>query len=261
MSDHEPLEEPPLEIHKPKPWRGFRGFLKEYVIIVVGVLTALGAEQVAENLHWRHLAQQHLSDLREGAQRIAANAYSRRVIDPCIRGELQKTVEALRMPGGAWKGLKPDASGPVFGYLPANLTSSATQWSAAAWDSALNDGSLTHLPPAKVKEYAPLFRTSQDILLEQQLLYDQLPKLTPLAFDRQLSDDARAHYLEIVAQAERTQSLMSSMSDSILRAAAKSDFWPTDSTIQAGLDRARKLRGDCVQPLNKADFLPAPAGR
>jgi len=34
-----------VEVHKPKPWHGVREFLKEYVIIVVEVLTALAAEQ------------------------------------------------------------------------------------------------------------------------------------------------------------------------------------------------------------------------
>jgi hypothetical protein len=48
-----------MDIHKPKPWHGLREFLKEYVIIAVGVMTALGAEAVVENLHWRHLADQH----------------------------------------------------------------------------------------------------------------------------------------------------------------------------------------------------------
>ena len=43
-----------MDIHKPKPWHGLREFLKEYLIIVVGVLTALGLEQVADMLHWRH---------------------------------------------------------------------------------------------------------------------------------------------------------------------------------------------------------------
>ena len=37
-----------MDIHKPKPWHGVREFLKEYVIIVVGVLTALAAEQAVE---------------------------------------------------------------------------------------------------------------------------------------------------------------------------------------------------------------------
>ena len=43
-----------MDIHKPKPWHSLREFLKEYVIIAVGVLTALGAEQAAEWVHLRN---------------------------------------------------------------------------------------------------------------------------------------------------------------------------------------------------------------
>ena len=43
-----------MDIHKPKPWHNVREFLKEYAIIVVGVLTALAAEQAVEWLHWQH---------------------------------------------------------------------------------------------------------------------------------------------------------------------------------------------------------------
>ncbi len=41
-----------MEVHKPKPWHGLREFLKEYLIIVIGVLTALAAEQGVEWLRW-----------------------------------------------------------------------------------------------------------------------------------------------------------------------------------------------------------------
>lgn len=41
-----------MDLHKPKSWHGWREFLREYAIIVIGVLTALGAEQVVEQLHW-----------------------------------------------------------------------------------------------------------------------------------------------------------------------------------------------------------------
>jgi hypothetical protein len=40
--------------HHPRPWGNWPEFLREYLIVVVGVLTALGAEQFAEWLHWRH---------------------------------------------------------------------------------------------------------------------------------------------------------------------------------------------------------------
>jgi hypothetical protein len=45
-------EEPPMEIHKPKPVHSLREFLSEIVVIVCGVLIALGLEQAVEALHW-----------------------------------------------------------------------------------------------------------------------------------------------------------------------------------------------------------------
>lgn len=42
-----------MDIHKPKPVHNLREFLKEYGIIVLGVLTALGLEQAIESWHER----------------------------------------------------------------------------------------------------------------------------------------------------------------------------------------------------------------
>jgi hypothetical protein len=62
-----------MDIHKPKPWHGVREFLKEYVIIVVGVLTALGAEQAVELLHTRTEVAEARAVLHD---EISANADS-----------------------------------------------------------------------------------------------------------------------------------------------------------------------------------------
>ncbi len=47
-----------MDIHKPKSWHGFREFLKEYLIIVIGVLTALAAEQVVVAAHEHRIADE-----------------------------------------------------------------------------------------------------------------------------------------------------------------------------------------------------------
>ena len=44
-----------MDIHKPKPWRGWRELAKEVGTIVLGVLIAIGFEQTVEVLH--HQAQ------------------------------------------------------------------------------------------------------------------------------------------------------------------------------------------------------------
>ena len=60
-----------MDIHKPKPWRGVREFLKEYLITFIGVLTALGFEEGVQWLHWRSAVGEARAALR---QEVAANA-------------------------------------------------------------------------------------------------------------------------------------------------------------------------------------------
>ena len=43
-----------MHIHPPKPLHGWREFVGEVGVIVIGVLIALSAEQVVDQLHWRH---------------------------------------------------------------------------------------------------------------------------------------------------------------------------------------------------------------
>jgi hypothetical protein len=50
-----------MHVHLPKPLHGWRAFVGEVGIIVIGVLIALGAEQLVEAAHWRS----EVSEFRE----------------------------------------------------------------------------------------------------------------------------------------------------------------------------------------------------
>ena len=82
-----------MDIHKPKPWHGVREFLKEYVIIVVGVLTALGGEQGAEWMRWQHEVRAGREHLREEI-RFDERVYAHRVdVASCV----QKNLTAVKI--------------------------------------------------------------------------------------------------------------------------------------------------------------------
>src|SRR4051794_2175337 len=53
-----------MDIHKPRPFHGWRELLKEIGIIVVGVLIALGAEQAVAGLHEQRVAQEARESIR-----------------------------------------------------------------------------------------------------------------------------------------------------------------------------------------------------
>src|SRR5471032_132631 len=73
-----------MDIHKPKPWHGWREFLKEYLIIVIGVLIALGAEAVVQNLHEQRLSAEARDAVRAEINLDLANLKRRANKQACI---------------------------------------------------------------------------------------------------------------------------------------------------------------------------------
>jgi hypothetical protein len=84
-----------MDIHKPKPWHSFREFLKEYLIIVVGVLTALAAEQAVEWLHWRHEVHIAREAIAFDMKRLVAMAAHKDAMSPCQAERMGGFSDAL----------------------------------------------------------------------------------------------------------------------------------------------------------------------
>lgn len=73
-----------MHIHLPKPTHGWREFVGEVGIIVMGVLIALGAEQVAETLHMRRETDEAFHAVRSELA-LAAGVFEERVaVQPCL---------------------------------------------------------------------------------------------------------------------------------------------------------------------------------
>jgi len=125
-----------MDIHKPKPWHGAREFLKEYLIIVVGVLTALGGEQAVEWLHWRHEVQVAHEAIAFDMREIVARVASKDGESPCVGRRLGEMADALdeaqvthRLP----------ARGPVG-------TPDTPAWSLRGWSGLMSGQTLSHIP-------------------------------------------------------------------------------------------------------------------
>jgi hypothetical protein len=127
-----------MDLHKPKPWHSLREFLKEYLIIVVGVLTALGAEQVVETLHWRHEAELARRALAYDMRRGLGWSGEYDAEGPCIARTLAELSNVLdqaqrthRLPPLAWRG------------PPRGRT-----WALRSWASLVSGQTLAHMSNA-----------------------------------------------------------------------------------------------------------------
>src|SRR4051812_840457 len=95
-----------MEIHKPKPIRNWRDFVKEVGIIVLGVCIALAAEQAVETLHERSRAAEARASIHAEIVRNLTYMNLRNANEPCVSRRLDE-IDGL-IAGSAMGKLPPD---------------------------------------------------------------------------------------------------------------------------------------------------------
>jgi hypothetical protein len=135
-----------MDVHKPKSWHGLREFLKEYAIIVVGVLTALAAEQGAEWLHWRELVQDGRRDMAASYVKIQTLSVEREADSHCLSMRINEIV-----------GILDQASRT--GRLPpvGDIGSPALRlWAETEWPTLVAAQTAVHFPRDEARRYAEI---------------------------------------------------------------------------------------------------------
>src|SRR5690348_17570928 len=91
-----------MHFHLPKPLHGWREFAGEVGIIVIGVLIALGAEQMVETIHWQHVAAAGRASIADeiGVEYYAASELA--ITQPCIDSQL-RSLEAAVLASGPYR--------------------------------------------------------------------------------------------------------------------------------------------------------------
>jgi len=125
-----------MDIHKPKPWHSVREFLKEYAIIVIGVLTALGAEQGVEWLHWRHQAEVAREAIAFDLGETVARAASKDAESVCVGRRLGEFAEVLDA-AQATRRLPP---------MGQQGTPDTPPWGLRSWSGLTSGLTLAHIP-------------------------------------------------------------------------------------------------------------------
>jgi hypothetical protein len=147
-----------MDIHKPKPWHSVREFLKEYVIIVVGVLTALGAEQAVTSLHEHRATAEAREAVRDEiatdlgwmlARQAREQACVDRRLDE-LSGILAAARDGRAYPTAQWVG------------RALNQPVSSRRWTAAS-----QSGRLSLVPSREQAAYADMYFVLENYVAAQ----------------------------------------------------------------------------------------------
>ena len=130
-----------MHVHLPKPLHGWREFVGEVGVIVLGVLIALGFEQLVDTLHWRYEVAQSKASLRNEIidHYLSASVFA--IAEPCVDQQLLALEQAVLAPG-PYK--------PVPMYRDAQTNTDFTYRAPsrplpdAIWRSIVSEGAYSH---------------------------------------------------------------------------------------------------------------------
>jgi hypothetical protein len=146
-----------MHFHLPKPLHGWRAFVGEVGIIVIGVLIALGAEQVVEAMHWRSEVGELRAAMRVELSADRARTEENLAQNPCMLARLD-AIE--HWASTASQGAR--IANPERPFL----------WNdhSSTWDIAKTSPAATHLGLRERLEYAGAY---DSIANEQRYLFDE----------------------------------------------------------------------------------------
>jgi hypothetical protein len=155
-----------MEVRKPKLVGNWRKLLKEWGIIVLGVLTALLAEQAVQSFDWREKVSVALADMNnELSIGDGPQAYVRLAIDKCVTSRLNSIREAVE------RGDRTESHELIAGlWLPHRTYDYLAREAATASDVS------SHMPA--------------DQMLQYRIAYEVVPNMNRLA-EKELADIGR----------------------------------------------------------------------
>lgn len=186
-----------MHFHLPKPLHGWREFVGEVGIIVIGVLIALSAEQLVENWHWRGEVRETDRRLRDDISYDLTNAYERFAIEPCLRPRLGELRDELLKNEPAWSASRAHFANDLYkSGFPSVYRTPDRSWLVASWLTALNGDVLGHFKPDRAQQFAELFGEVASLERIQAEEVDTAATLGDLAFAGPISSaERRANHL------------------------------------------------------------------
>jgi hypothetical protein len=219
-----------MDIHKPKPWHGLRDFLKEYLIIVIGVLTALGAEQTAEAAHWSHAVHEAKASIHDELVLATVFADERLARKACTDAYLDDLAAAVAASPAQWEPRSFDYCG-----LPhaAVYTGYWRPWPTEVWQSIEAGGAVSHFD-ARYRLKAPFvfnfIREIGELSREERRLATDLG---PLGYRLAMTPDAKVGFLRTIAGIRAANDWMAIYSNDLNGSIQELGEAPTEAELKA----------------------------
>jgi hypothetical protein len=240
---------------KLKPSHGWNAVAWDLAIVTVGVLIALVAQQIAENIHDLSLARRAESDIRSELSFDSAFAAERVAIGDCMRASIRDLQRRLLANGDAWPGLQNQALSGAPRALPATslfafeppLGSPHRLWPTSAWASATGSGAVNDVGRDRFAKFAALYAMVNLLDRLQDHEIADHAKLMALNMPQRLDSSARLQLLTAIGAVDADNADAERLAAVFVSAARTNGIPPDRVWLRRVIRDETAHRGMCVK--------------
>lgn len=225
----------------PKPMNGWKSFLNELFVIVLGVLIALGFGEIAEDWNWRQKTEDGDSRLRGELARLFGHASEQVMVQPCVLMQLD-TLRRHLLDNGPQT--KPMALDPFPNNL-AVLRLPTRPWSDSIWRGLQLDGTVNHFSPDRQRYFGTIYSQNETMRALVMQSGDASGRLLLAGYAAPLPDEVRASLLLAVAEQYRRTQYMTRLAAQMMGTMRDLGYAPSDAEVALLLARG-SLASDTV---------------
>ena len=198
-----------MHFRLPKPLHGWREFAGEVGIIVLGVLLALGAEQVVESVQWASKARAAKFELHQQIVLAWVFGQEREALRQCVDQYLTGLAKDVVSSPPLWRPIPMQYCGHRSGrvYTPPNRP-----WPTEVWRSVETEGTVSHLGASYSRQASFLFDFIKTMDDENTVESNEAAALNALAYPITLTPDSKAEFVKSIERLHYHNDMMTLMS-------------------------------------------------
>jgi hypothetical protein len=220
-----------MHVHLPKAFHGWREFAKEVGIIVLGVVIALGFEQIVQEWHWRVQAHATRQALVGEVEYSALWAGERLAVEGCLRQRIGQLTTKLNGGASDWAG-DPAALGepknaigqPIRTVVPLVYRAPHRPWLSDEWETAKSSGAIDHMDRKDAHYLEFIYRNINQLEAFQQEESSLEPQVSFLAFSQTLQPQSRVAAFVTLARLDYLNGMQAQASRQMLDAIRSADL-------------------------------------
>lgn len=219
------MSEPEVE-ESPKrlvTWRISRQRLTELVVVVFGVMIALGAENLVEEIRLRGDARDLEIALQGEVYGAVVQSWERQLVAPCLSQRLSTLAGRVSSATeGKWTPIPaPTSSLGGFDFAtPQAYRSPNRLWTTSTFDRALGSEAFKRVPRARADIYVGIFNQIATMSAVNDAEYFAAASLAPLSYvSTEMTSEVRSDLLQQISSVDRHQELVFTMAGQIMDSA------------------------------------------